>query len=743
MKKFRMLIVAMYLVSFSAPLITMADSPVNNKQKTEKKEQVKTSFKVKNSQIQLNSQWSPEGNFLSATDANGKNLQWKDISKNVVVNGTVDTKKAGSYKVTYTYNKISQTATIDVVEPKKPVEPKKQVQPVKPQVSITGLKAKNTTIALNGAFDVSQVFDYAVKSDGTTIGWNEAANVVKVTSNVDPKKVGNYQVTFSLGNITAVSEVSVVAIPIKINLKPMAIEVGQDWDYVSHFVSVEMSDGSILNFDAVKNGLVYNQKPDNSKPGVYNVVYSYQGISAATQVTVKAKEVTPVEVKVSNGQYFVGDKWSPEMNFISVEMSDGSSLNWQQASPQLVVKGQVDTAKPGTYSVVYTFGDKSATATITVQAVEVVKVQEVSVKDMNLQIGQKWEAKDNFNYVMMSDGTKLNWKDIEEDIKVSGKVDSSKPGSYKVTYTYKDKSAEATVVVKEMEVVKVQEVSVKDTNLPIGQKWEAKDNFNHVMMSDGTKLYWKDVEKDIKVSGKVDSSKPGKYQVTYTYKDKSAVATITVREMEVVKVQEVSVKDTNLPIGQKWEAKDNFNYVKMSDGTKLYWKDVEKDIKVSGKVDSSKPGKYQVTYTYKDKSAVATITVKEMEVIKIQEVSVKDTTIDAGTKWQAKDNFNYVMRTDGIKLGWNDVQKEMKISGEVDTSRLGTYKVTYTYKDKSATATITVKAVKKTVVPVKPTTKKTLPQTGETNNIVMVVMGVLVVFGTFVFVVKQIKKEDY
>ena len=144
---------------------------------------------------------------------------------------------------------------------------------------------------------------------------------------------------------------------------------------------------------------------------------------------------------------------------------------------------------------------------------------------------------------MMSNGVKLTWKDVEKDIVVKGQVDTRKAGTYKITYEYGDKSAVATVIVKDMEVIKVQEISLKDTTLTVGMKWQASDNFNYVLMSDGVKLSWQDVAKEMKIKGNVDTKKAGTYQVTYTYKDKSNVATIQVKEVAKPKVDKVFVKD--------------------------------------------------------------------------------------------------------------------------------------------------------------------------------------------------------
>ena len=216
--------------------------------------------------------------------------------------------------------------------------------------------------------------------------------------------------------------------------------------------------------------------------------------------------------------------------------------------------------------------------------------------------------------------------------------------------------------------------------------------------------------------------------------------------MEEIKVQEISVKDSNLPTGEKWKAEDNFNYVLMSDGTKRTFKEVEKELKVSGEVKTSVPGKYKVTYAYGDKKATATITVKNMEVVKVQEIIVKNTEITVGSKWEPKDNFKQIKMSDGTERTWKDVEKDIVVVGHtgvtgerVNTQKAGTYKVDYTYGGKTATATVTVKENKKTVVPVKP--GKKLPQTGEVNQKGIIVLGLVIIVGIGTIVLKKMKKE--
>lgn len=77
-------------------------------------------------------------------------------------------------------------------------------------------------------------------------------------------------------------------------------------------------------------------------------------------------------------------------------------------------------------------------------------------------------------------------------------------------------------------VVKVKEnqssLEVKDSTVRVGEKWETKDNFVSATDPDGNPLSLS----DLTVSGSVDTSKAGKYEVTYTNAGLSKTAVITV-----------------------------------------------------------------------------------------------------------------------------------------------------------------------------------------------------------------------
>ncbi len=72
--------------------------------------EVSPSLTVKDITIKTTDSWSASDNFVSGNDNIGTSLNSSDIT----VSGTVNTKKSGTYPITYTYGSISKTATVTV-----------------------------------------------------------------------------------------------------------------------------------------------------------------------------------------------------------------------------------------------------------------------------------------------------------------------------------------------------------------------------------------------------------------------------------------------------------------------------------------------------------------------------------------------------------------------------------------------------------------------------------------------------
>lgn len=140
----------------------------------------------------------------------------------------------------------------------------------------------------------------------------------------------------------------------------------------------------------------------------------------------------------------------------------------------------------------------------------------------------------------------------------------------------------------------------------------------------------------------------------------------------------IKIKNSILYVGDKWQASDNFVSATDASGNSVPFS----QVKVSGSVDTSKAGNYQVTYSYGGKKVQATVTVKE----NLQSIKVKDSTIHVGDIWQASDNFVSATDVQGNSVPFSEVQ----VSGNVNTDVEGVYEVEYRYGKEAAVAKITV-----------------------------------------------------
>ncbi|MCW2281529.1 bacterial Ig-like domain-containing protein [Lactococcus lactis] len=180
--------------------------------------------------------------------------------------------------------------------------------------------------------------------------------------------------------------------------------------------------------------------------------------------------------------------------------------------------------------------------------------------------------------------------------------------------------------------------------------------------------------------------------VTYTYKKNQTA---------------MNVHDSTIYVGDKWSTKSNWDSTLNMDGESVDFAEVEKNGKIEGNVDTSTPGTYQVTYTYQDATAVATVTVKP----NLGQMNVHDSTIYVGDDWKAEDNFDSALDKDGNTV---DFSKLTVDDSKKDTSKAGTFGVTYSYDGVTSTAKVTVKDHSVPVIPDKP--KATIPPTHVTSS---------------------------
>jgi len=136
-------------------------------------------------------------------------------------------------------------------------------------------------------------------------------------------------------------------------------------------------------------------------------------------------------------------------------------------------------------------------------------------------------------------------EDVTDDVKVKHNIDTKKLGKYELTFTYKKDK-------KEYEVVKT--IEVKDISNPIitltrGEEITVVINSKYKEPGyEVTDNYDEDLKDKVKISGEVDTSKEGTYEIKYTVKDSSKNESTIIRKVIVTKKSPLnqSVKDFSL-----------------------------------------------------------------------------------------------------------------------------------------------------------------------------------------------------
>ncbi|WP_368255084.1 bacterial Ig-like domain-containing protein [Enterococcus innesii] len=578
---------------------------------------------TKDSTIYVGDEWHAADNFVSATDKHGNGMSFSEIT----VNGEVDTSKVGTYEVKYMNGNVSDTATITVVANQETVA------------------AKDSTLYVGDAWTAEDNFLSATDKDGNVLSLTE----VTIIGEVDTDTPGEYQVIYRNGKTEATATITVLADQTSVKAKDSTLYVGDDWQAIDNFVSATDKTGANLPFSAV----TVSGSVDTSKEGKYPVVYQNGNVKATAMVTVVADQETVV---AKDSTIYEGDDWQVADNFVSATDKDGNEVKLAD----ITTVGTVDSATPGKYEVIYRNGKAEAKATITVLADQT----SVKAKDSTLYVGDDWQAIDNFVSATDKTGANLPFSAVT----VSGSVNTSKEGQYKVTYSNGKTEAIATITV----VANQETVVAKDSTIYEGDDWQAADNFVSATDKDGNEVQLT----DITTVGTVDSDTPGKYEVIYRNGKAEAKATITVLADQT----SVKAKESTLYVGDDWEAADNFVSATDKTGANLPFSGVT----VSGSVDTSKVGEYPVVYQNGNVKATAMITV----VADQETVVAKDSTIYEGDDWQAADNFVSATDKDGNEVQLTDITTV----GTVDSTTPGKYQVTYRNGKAEATATITVLA---------------------------------------------------
>ena len=303
---------------------------------------------------------------------------------------------------------------------------------------------------------------------------------------------------------------------------------------------------------------------------------------------------------------------------------------------KIVTTGTVDTSKAGTYQITYTVTDSAGNKATVVRNV-VVKSGTIppsntppvitlnGANPMNLNVGDTF-TDPGATATDKEDG------DLTAKIVTTGTVDTSKAGTYQITYTVTDSAGNKATVVRNV-VVKSGTIPPSNTPPVITLNGANPMNLNvgDTFTDPGATANDKedgDITSKIVVTGTVDTTTAGTYTLTYTITDSGGLSATTTRTVNVQSKPSAPPTLTLLPfcsdINYTIDKNRHYNIVGYLDPGATAQDDLDGDITANisvtgGPVDVSVVKDYTLTYSITDSSSN---TVTATRVIRVVEANI-------------------------------------------------------------------------------------------------------------------------
>lgn len=660
---------------------------------------------------------------VKAVDAKGRNVDVDlSIDKELDLDPDVDT----VYTLTYTATDIYGNTASEVI--------KLTVEANKPPV-INGVK--DHVIKVGDSFDPEA---------GVTVDDEDKDIELKVESNVNTAVPGTYKVLYiatdSKGKTTRVQSVVTVnpkpstinAIPV-ITASDKIISVGDSFTNEDALVGVSAYDEEDKDLTSSIKVVENNVKTDIE--GKYTVRYSVedsQGAKATKTITVtvnsKSSIINSIPVITASDKIIkLGDRFTDEDALVGVTAYDEEDKDITGSIK--VVENNVNTAIEGNYTVKYSVEDSKgakATKTITITVKkELALVDKVTINNKFDKLFVGGEKVLTASVDESADIKEIEWSTSDNNIasiEVVGnnaRVIAKAAGSVTITAKSVDgsnKSDSVTIEVMNFEDDKTIPNNIKDvidTNVvsPISGTGEIDNPVELEVKAIETNKFNEFVnrlkELNAVVYSKYEEDNFTVYKIKLTQKKRlftlksSTDSYITIKvdnnldnaqEMKNIlnnisnQAPEIFIDGlkTTITVGDEFNKLDGVSAIDFEDGN------ITDKIVVTGDVDTSKAGEYELTYEVTDKngnkaSVTVIITVVEKQVVDPDQPTNPTNTLpvisltSSINKLYVGDSFNALDGVKAMDKEDGDLTKYITVSGEVDTSKTGKYTIVYSVKD--------------------------------------------------------------
>ena len=593
-----------------------------------------------------------------------------NITNNIASSGSVDVNSAGTYVIAYNVTDSQGNVATQII--------RTVVVGTPPSINLQGDNPQTIQ------YGVTYIELGATSSD---VEDGDLTPSISITGSVNSSILGTYNIQYSVtdssGNTTIVQRVVNVVdttLPI-INLIGGTIEniqVGSVYNDPGA-TATDNYDGDITNL------IVYTGSVDPNTTGTYYLQYNVsdsEGNNAITTTrTVNVGDQIPPTISLFGLQSItmeVGSSYS-ESGASAIDNYDGN------ISSLIQVSGSVNPSVVATYTIDYNISDSSGNAATTVT--RIVNVVDTTKPVITLNGSPTVTIEVGTAYTDAGATVTDNYDSGLTASVDPNTLDTSTSGEYTLTYTATDSSSnEAIPITRTVEVVDSQSPVITlsgSTTITI----EAGTNYVEPGFS-ATDSNEGDLSSSVIITGSVDSSNLGTYNLTYNVSDSSgnsantATRVINVVDTTAPVISLLGDNPLNIDLGSSFTdpgafANDNYDGIINS-------------VVATGSPDTSVVGTYFIFYNVSDSEGNAAAQVTRTVVVgsppSITLEGSNPMTIEVGDTYSEPGAFAFDP-DDGSLGDTSDSPSQISIDGSVDTSTVATYFIQYSVSDSDGNIT--------------------------------------------------------
>ncbi|MFN8357698.1 MAG: T9SS type A sorting domain-containing protein [Spirosomataceae bacterium] len=493
-------------------------------------------------------------------------------------------------------------------------------------VSITG----NKEICTGGSASLTA-------SGGTSYSWSGPGSFASTTSVVNVLAIGTYTVTATSGNCTASATVSVSVLPsISVTI------AGTKEICAGGSTSLTASGGTSYSWSGT-NFTSTTNPVSISNAGTYTVTATSGNCTASASVSVAALPSISVAI--------AGTKEICTGGSTSLTASGGTSYSWSGTNFTSTAN-PVSISNAGTYTVTATSGNCTASATVSVSVLPSITVSITGNKEICTGGSASLTA---------SGGTSYSWSGPGSFASTTSVVNVLAIGTYTVTATSGNCTASATVSVSVLPSISVTIAGTKEI---------CAGGSTSLTASGGTSYSWSGTN-FTSTTNPVSISNAGTYTVTATSGNCTASASVSVAALPSISVAIAGTKEI---------CTGGSTSLTASGGTSYSWSGTN-FTSTANPVSISNAGTYTVTATSGNCTASATVSVSVLPSITVSITGNKEICTGGSASLTASGGTSY---------SWSGPGSFASTTSVVNVLAIGTYTVTATSGNCTASATVSV-----------------------------------------------------